>query len=285
MAKNQSLSLRTQWLGERLKTARVAAGLTLADAAAQLHLTDTSLSRFEKGYVRIRRPYVKEMIDFYGVSNHRERDVLLRLNDDSWRKDWWDGNASDLEMGFLDHTWLESRAARICQFAPMLIPGLVQTAEYAEAMAIEGFGTDASAEAVAQTVELRTHRQKAITGDSPTALSIVMEDAAIRRRIGGQDIYRLQLQHLLDVHESPHIDIRILQVTGWHPGLAGPFTYFEMPDPYPHVAYIENIAGRTFVEDESNVARFRHTYDELCTTALTPRKSIEFIKNLLETTP
>lgn len=282
MSKNRSLSLRTQWLGERLRAAREAAGLTLVEAGKQLHLTDTSLSRFEKGMVRIRRPYVKEMIDFYGVSDHRQRNALLTLNEDSWRKDWWDGDSSDLETGFIDYTWLEARATKIQAFSPLLIPGLLQTPDYAHALTVAGLGTEMSENTIQRMVALRSQRQQIFDRTQPTQLEVIIEEAPLRRTIGAPTIHAGQLHHLLDQGKTAYINIRVLPHRGWHPGLDGPFSYFDLPDPYPHVVYIENLVGRTFLEEKSKVDRYRQAYDRLRDQALTPNESAGFISKILQ---
>lgn len=278
MSKNQAISLRSQWLGARLKIARTRAGVTLEEVASQLQIADTTLSRFEKGTLRIRRPYVKEMIDVYGISNQRERLALLQLNEDAWRKDWWDGDTSDLEMGFLDYTWLESRATTIYHFAN-LVPGLLQTRDYARAvMKASALETEQLAN-IDRHLELRGNRQSILHTSSPTSLSVVLDESAIRRPIGGSQIMRAQLSHLVQSASMPHMDIRVrLTRKGWAPGLSSAFTLFEMPDPYPEVAYVDNLAGQTFLEENTKVQRFKLAYDELYQTSLGPTKSVELMR-------
>lgn len=283
MSKNQSLSLRTQWLGRRLRAARQAANFTLKEAAQQLQLVDTTLSRFEKGTIRIRRPYVTEMIDYYGISNHLERDALIRLNEDAWRKDWWDGDTSDLEIGFIDLAWLERRALTIRAFEPLMIHGLLQAPEYANALRKVGYGNSTSEPNTRRISEIRTTRQEIFQGENPTGLKVVLEEPALYRMVGGPKVHKKQLAYLIERSNQANIDIRVLsRKPRWDPGHHGPFMYFEMPDPYPEVAYIENLAGKTFLEDEAKVDRFRRTYDELESMALNPQESRKFIQGVLK---
>ena len=279
MSKNPTISLRSQWLGDRLKRARRRAGMTLQEIAEQMQVADTTLGRFEKGTVRIRRPYVKEMINFYGISKRSERDALLQLNEDAWRKDWWEGDTSDLETEFLDYTWLEARATNISQYESMLVPGLLQTRSYARAV-IEN-GASASAEMVDRSTELRMARQRMLFRENPVRLSVVLDEAVLRRPIGGAETLTDQLFELIAMATRPNILLRVVMLsTGWHPGTAGSFTLFDLNDPYPGVAYVENLAGRTFIEDEARVDQFRAAYDELDTRALDPQASIELIRTL-----
>ena len=283
MAKNTTLSLRVQWLGERLRKAREQAGYTWEEAGEYLQVRHNTLSRFETGTVRARPSYVRDLVDFYGISSERERAVLLQLNEDAWRKDWWDGDSTGFEMDFIDYTWLESRAARICVFEPMIIHGLIQTRDYACAITSEGLGPDTPQETIDSLVEVRMLRQRILHADSPTEFSIVLEEAPLHRTIGSKKISKRQLEALLDLNGHNNIDIRVLpKHGGWHPGLDGPFTFIDMPDPYPDVVYIETLVGRNFLEEEDKVERYRDAYDRLHSIALSPRESNRLIRTAVK---
>lgn len=281
MAKDRSLSLREQWLAERLKRARKAAGHTLEDAAGHLQLDSSTLSRFETGTYRIRRAYIKELVDFYGISSEREREMLIQLSQDSWRKDWWDGDTKDLEIEFIDQTWLEARAKSINIYTPMLIPGLLQTADYARAVMVND--PRSNTQQVDRMVELRLARQRILDGESPTNLSVIIEETPLRRPVGGSQVLADQLRKLLAAKEKRAIQIHVLPTSvGWHPGEQGPFTYFDMHDPCPDVACVESLGGRTFIEEQDKVTRFWDAYDGMKQIALNHALSTKFISTLLK---
>ncbi|MGH3925944.1 MAG: Scr1 family TA system antitoxin-like transcriptional regulator, partial [Pseudonocardiaceae bacterium] len=127
-------TLRAQWLGQSLRELRDATGMTLARAGEFLQRNAATVSRFESGEYPIRRPDLMALLDLYGVSDRRKRDGLLRLSDDVWQKGWWDGYEPDVERQFVDFVWLESRATVIRSFDPLLVTGLLQTRQYAEAV-------------------------------------------------------------------------------------------------------------------------------------------------------
>lgn len=283
MSKNPSISLRSRWLSEKLKEARLAARYTLVDAARYLQIDHATLSRFEHGTHRIRRSYVKDLLDFYGVASERERDFLLQIAEDTWRKDWSDMDSYDLDTEFIDYTWLEAKAVEIHVFEPLIVHGLLQTPQYVEALAeMEANYTQTPLDH-ANVVGVRSKRQDILHGDKPPRLMVVMEEPALRRPIGGRSTLRGQLTHLLSFDDVSHIDIRILPMgIEADPGYHGPFTIFTMPDPYPTIAYVENIVGRVFFEEEGKVDRFRKTYDQIQTLALTAPESSECIKNILK---
>jgi transcriptional regulator with XRE-family HTH domain len=283
MTKSSAISLRSQWLGERLRTARERAGYKQSEACVFIQMDQTSLGRFERGTHRIRRAQVKELIDFYGVDDRCERGAFLQLAEDAWRKDWWDGDTSDLEMSFIDYTWLESRATKIYAYEPMVIYGLLQTPRYAQALTSVGMGSAATQDAINRAMEVRAERQRILYRDPPTKLTVVLEEPALRRTVGNIDVLREQLEHISMSATYDHIDVRVIPVdVPWSSGFHGPFVYFGMPDPYPEIAYIENLAGRTFLEDDVKVARFQRSYDELYRLALSPRASVDFIRNVAQ---
>ena len=283
MPKDHTLSLREQWLAESLKKARKRSGYTLEQVADHLQLDNSTLSRFETGVYKIRRVYIKELVDFYGIDQQCERDKLIQLSQDAWRKDWWDGETDDLETGFIDYTWLEAKAKHIRVFTPMLIPGLMQTREYASAIMENDRRGVESREHAERMVELRIARQGILTRKDPVRFSAVLEEAPLKRPIGSRTVLKDQLRHLLKLAAEDHVDLRVLPTdVGWHVGENGPFTYFEMNDPFPDVAYVENLVSRTFLEDDAKVERFRIAYAELSQQAYSPCTTTEYITTLIE---
>jgi transcriptional regulator with XRE-family HTH domain len=283
MPKNPTISLRSRWLSERLKAARLAAGYTLEEVGDFVQLDHTTLSRFERGTHPIRRSYVRDLVDFYAVPTRREREYLVRLAEDAWRKDWWEGDSSDLDMGLMDLTWLESRATKVCVFEPLLVHGLFQAPAYTEALARLEQGSKATSEVTGRIIDIRKRRQSIMEGNDPTRVVAVLEEPALRRIIGDADVMHQQLGHLVKLSQRPHIEVKILTLQAKaDPGHHGPFAWFEMPDPYPEIAYVENLAGCAFLENEAKVQVFQRTYDELSRLALSTAKSTEFIRSLMK---
>ncbi|HZE41939.1 MAG TPA: helix-turn-helix transcriptional regulator [Stackebrandtia sp.] len=283
MAKDQSLSLRVQWLGDRLRQHRERLGLRLEDAAGYLQMHYTTLGRFERGEHRPKPSYVRDLVDHYGISDPTERRFLLQLNDDAWRKDFYDGDTSGLDMEFLDYTWLEERAARILAYAPLLVIGLLQTPQYAQTLASAACEISDAPEDFARTAETRASRQRILTGQHPTTLEVLYEEAALLRPIGDHETHKGQLEHLHTTTSRSNIDIRILRRDkGWHPGLDGPFMYLDMPDPYPDVVYIEHLGGRLFVEEHATVDKYRQAYNYMHQYARDSKESGKFIKSALK---
>lgn len=276
-------SLRAQWLGQLLRRRRESLGMTLTDAGDFLQRDGSMVSKYETANFPIRRGDVLALLDLYRVSDKREREAYTRLSEDMWQKGWWDEYTHTIDHQFIDFAWLESRADKICAYESMMIPGLLQTRDYAEAIMRAGEDPEPSPQLIKSGVDLRLARQQVLTGDDPRQILMVIDESVLLRPVGGADVMCNQLQHLKTAARRPHIDIRILPLgAGGHAGMAGTFHLFEMADPYPDVAFIDNLAGRLYVEEPNRVERFHRAYDQLLKAALGSKKSAELITAVLE---
>jgi hypothetical protein len=227
----------------------------------------------------VRRADLIALLDFYAVSDGRRRDALLTLREEVWRKGWWDGFAEEVDRRFIDYVWLESRACEIHTFDNTLLLGLLQTRDYARA-AIEAAEFDGPGDLVDRGVELRMARQGVLVGDDPPRLMSIIDEAVLRRLVGGTAVTRAQLHHLAECAQRPNIDIRVLPFrAGAHASPAGAFRILTLTDPYPNVAYTETLAGAVYVE-APDVQRFVQAYDRLQASASGRDESIELISAL-----
>lgn len=275
-------TLRAQWLGQQLRERREAAKLTLKDAAEYLQRDPGTVSRFETGVYPIRRGDLLALLDFYRIDDQRERDELFRLSQEVWQTGWWDRYAKDIDRQFIEVPWLEARAERICSYNAMVVPGIMQTRHYAETLIRAVEGEAASDEQVARWVELRMTRQQVLDGDTPAKMTAIVEEWVLRRPIGGAAVMREQLQRLVELGSRPSIEVRVLPMAlGPHAGHEGSFIVFEMPEPYPDVAYVVTLAGSLYVEPPG-VARFGQAYDQLRAFSLGPEESAGLILAIAE---
>ncbi|MGH3836463.1 MAG: helix-turn-helix domain-containing protein [Pseudonocardiaceae bacterium] len=274
-------TLRAQWLGQSLRELRDATGMTLARAGEFLQRNAATVSRFESGEYPIRRPDLMALLDLYGVSDRRKRDGLLRLSDDVWQKGWWDGYEPDVERQFVDFVWLESRATVIRSFDPLLVTGLLQTRQYAEAV-ITAAEWEAEPAQIARWVQLRMDRQAVLHRETPPWLTVIIDEFVLRREIGGPGVLRGQLEHLLTTAELPHVDLRVLPASiGAHAGPSGYFLVFTIAEPDLDVGFAETLGGAVYVEPPDS-ERFVRVYDRLLDSALEPAESAELIRAIGE---
>ncbi|MGH3964526.1 MAG: helix-turn-helix domain-containing protein [Pseudonocardiaceae bacterium] len=271
-------TLRAQWLGQQLRALRESTGMTLRQAGDYLQRDPSMVSRFETAEYPIRRGDVLALLDLYGVSEERTREGLLQLSDDVWRKGWWDAYSNDIDRRFIDLLWLDSRAERLRTYEAMLVPGLLQTREYAEILIRNAATADTLEEKIERMIGLRMTRQQILGGDAPVSFTTVVDESVLRRVIGNPEVMRGQLTKLLEVAERPNVEVRVLPLRrGAHAGLDGSFWLYEMPDLYPDVAYVDNLAGAVYVEEDAAVDRFRQAYHQLSAAALDGKESAALI--------
>ncbi len=281
MPPKSKVILRAQWLGQSLRELRDATGMTLAQAGEFLQRNAATVSRFESGEYPIRRPDLMALLDLYGVSDRRKRDGLLRLSEDVWQKGWWDGYEPDVERQFVDFVWLESRATAIRSFDPLLITGLLQTREYADAV-ITAAEWKAEPAQIARWVQLRMDRQAVLHQQAPPRFTTIIEESVLRREIGGPDVLSGQLAHLLATAELPHVDLRVLPTSiGAHAGHSGYFLVFTIAEPDLDVGFAETVGGAVYVEPPDS-ERFVRVYDRLLDSALGPAESAQLIRAIGE---
>lgn len=259
MAAPQWVTLRSQWLGQQLRDLREANGLMIKEVAEYLQRDPGTVSRFESGFYPIRRPDLMALLGLYGISDRKRRDALMTLSEDVWQKGWWDGFAGDVVGTLVDYVWLESRAREIRSYAAIVVPGLLQTRDYADAV-IRANDADKTPDQIERRLDLRIARQEVLNGDSPR-LSVILDEAVLRREVGNPDVMAAQLRHLAECSSSLAVEIRVLPFRGGTlPSVYGTFEIFRMPEPFPEVAYTETLAGAVYVESP-DTERFTRAYD------------------------
>ncbi|MDQ2880683.1 MAG: helix-turn-helix domain-containing protein [Actinomycetota bacterium] len=281
MPPKSKVTLRAQWLGQSLRDLRDETGMTLARAGEFLQRNAATVSRFESGEYPIRRPDLMALLDLYGVSDRRKRDGLLRLSEDVWQKGWWDGYEPDVERQFVDFVWLESRATEIRSFAALVVTGLLQTREYAEAV-ITAADWEAEPAQIARWVQLRIDRQAVLHQKTPPRLRVIIDEFVLRREVGGSGVMRSQLAHLLACSKLPHVDLRVLPArVGAHASTSGDFLVFTTAEPDLEIGYTDTLAGGVYVEPPGS-ERFVRVYDHLLDSALEPAESAKVISSIGE---
>jgi transcriptional regulator with XRE-family HTH domain len=277
-------TLRGQLLGQQLRGLREQAKVTLEEAAGFLNRDRSALGRFERAEWPFPRPDVQLLLDFYGVGDKNLRAHYTRLSEEAWRRDEWETKYTDAiyDQTFVDLPWLEGRAERIRAFDLGHLPGLLQTPEYAAALIRASEVEMATDAQVDRWVELRMARQRVLAAPQPTQFACVIAEAVLRARIGGDDVMRTQLEHLAQLGRQRHIVLRVLPLAvGAGAGVDGAFMLFELPKPFPEVAYVEHFGGRLFLEWPKS-SHFVQMYDRLCGDALTERESAELVMTIAE---
>lgn len=278
MPQPHSPTARGRKLASDLRRLRERPDLTTEEAAAQLgdDWSRYKVSRIEQAKTKPTINGVTAMLDLYGVDS-ATRAALIELAKNAWRRGWWE-DYNDL-FKKPSYVALEDDAARIHEWSPQLIPGLLQTDEYAREVIRTWERGDESS--VQRRVMARITRKALLGRAEPPApdLTAIVDEAVLRRPIGGVKVMRSQLHALIDVAERPNVTVRVVPFhIGTHAGLDGPFIVLGFPERIaPDVAYVETKAGATYVESVESVQRFKLDFEKLKVAALSAEESVDLI--------
>lgn len=270
--RNPVPSVRARRAGELLREAREQANLKQDEVAERLGWTQSGLSHYETARRLISVKDAEQLLDLYDVPTG-EREIILQLVRDGARRGWW-MNYSDVIGGpFIE---LEDTASGIEIWDDRVIPGLFQTQQYARAiMSARGHIDNAS---IDRKLRARANRQELVTREGAPQIRVVLDEAALERPVGGEEVFRGQLQRLAFDAALPNVDLRILpKGCGTHPGLDGSFIVLRFDPPFRDVAYIEGMHGATYLESPPSVAECSLAFGGLVRLALNPESSRQLI--------
>jgi transcriptional regulator with XRE-family HTH domain len=271
-------TVRRRRLGSELRRLREAHSLKLEEAAERLGLAPSTLSRIETGKAPTRSAYLATMLEMYGVTDPGQRQVLADMAREGHLKGWWAVYDDVLPTGFGIYVGLEAEAAALRAFENQVVHGLLQTQEYADAITAAVRRRLAQDE-IARLVKLRLQRQAVLSRENPLELWLILAEEVIRRPVGGPDVMRRQLEHLLAASQLPNVTLQILPLsTGAHPALTGPYCIIQFPERSdPDVVYTEGVAGHAYLEKDADVRSCAEAFDLLRAAALSPAGTVEAI--------
>ncbi|GAA1904800.1 helix-turn-helix transcriptional regulator [Streptomyces sodiiphilus] len=277
-------TLRRRRLGGRLRDLRNQSGHTLEAAAALVGWDATKLSRIENAKANIKPNEVAPLVSAYGVEDQEVIAALEGLARDAGKRGWWQTYGSVVAHDYRDYIAQEEDAESTHIYSPNLVPGLLQTGAYARE-AIAATAITRTPEEVHALAEVRKTRQAVLTRpERPLTLWAVMHEAALYHRSASRpSMMREQLRHLLDMTELPNITIQVMPLTATaHPGMMGLFEVVRFPQPWPTVAFLENLRGGQFVEADDDVKVFEMAFDRVLAAALPVDDSREQIRTIME---
>ena len=280
MLQRPDSTVRVEVLGEELRRLREACGLKLTEVVARIGISESYLSRIEKGK-RVPSPEdVAALLVVYGVTGEQRLD-LLALAKKAGQPGLWQREGSS-EARFATLKLLESRATSLASFEPLMIPGLLQTMPYAKASVSKVLMLN-DEKAIDERVVGRVHRQAVLRKLDPPRLVALIGEAALRCPIGGRAVLREQLRYLAEVAERPNITLRIVpNVIGAHPGLFGSFLRMRFAD-RPSVVFLENQTSSLFLEAHSDTAAYDQAIAELLGVAISEEDSLRFVVEMAAT--
>lgn len=270
-ATDHSPTVRRRQLIAELKRLREVAGLTQEDLAERLDWHHTKVFRIETGRTGPHPNDVRVMLDEFGITDREQRDALVQLAKEARQRGWWYSYRDVLPSRYEFFIGLEEEATSIRNFELAVVPGLLQTEDYARAL-VQGGPLELEAEEVERRIEVRMTRQQLLTRPDRPQLWTILDEAAIRRVIGGPDIMRAQLRQLIEMGEQGKTTIQVVPYTvGAHPGTTGPFIILSFAEPgEPDVVYMETIGGNLSVDKPEDVQHYTTAFDHLRAVALSP---------------
>jgi uncharacterized protein DUF5753/helix-turn-helix protein len=268
-------------LGAHLRRLRDAAGVTREDAGWEIRSSESKISRMELGRVSFKERDVADLLTLYGIDDEEERNRLLALARDANTPGWWHRFGDVLPSWFQSYLGLEAAASLIRTFELQFVHGLFQTEGYSRAVTVLGHRAAGDAE-IERRVSLRMARQNLLTSQHPPRVWSVMDEAALRRPVGGRAVMQAQLTHLRDVAQLPFVTLQVVPFQrGGHAGAGGSFSVLRFAErDLPDVVYIEQLTSALYLDRRAEVDHYLETMNRLSAEAMTPPQTLRFLGKL-----
>jgi hypothetical protein len=269
-------------LGSQLRRLREAKGVSRETAGWEIRASESKISRMELGRVGFKERDVADLLTLYGVTDVEERTALLALARQANSPGWWHRYGDVLPNWFQSYLGLESAASLIRSYEVQFVPGLLQTPDYARAVVLLGHGRAPNDE-VERRVTLRMTRQQMLTRADPPQLWAVVDEAALRRPIGGRAVLRGQLESLIEATKLPNITLQVIPFhAGGHAAAGGAFTLLRFPDKeLPDVVYMEQLTSALYLDKRDDVDAYAGAMERVCVEAEPPARTSEILEQLL----
>jgi transcriptional regulator with XRE-family HTH domain len=279
-----SPAVQRRRLRTELRRARLDAGLTQEQVATAMDWSLSKLIRIENGSVGISTNDLRAILLEYKITDDRRVSELLALARAARERSWWSSYSDSVPPRLLQLIEYETAALITRNFQPLIVPGMLQTEEYAR-MSSRQLDPQMSAGRVEALVEVRMKRQELLRRSDAPLQFFVMDEAVVRRVVGGEDLMRRQLQHVINVSDMPNVTVEIVPFTaGLLRGLQSQFLIYEFPDAADDdVLYLEDARGALLSRDnQDEVLSFREQFEQLREGSLGSEGSIEFLRSLVE---
>jgi transcriptional regulator with XRE-family HTH domain len=272
-------------LGSQLRRFREAAGVTPEEAGYEIRSSRSKINRMENGRVGFKERDVADLLTLYGITSEKIRTGMVSLARQANTPGWWSKYSDVLADWFEAYLGLEAAASVIRTFELQFVHGLFQTEAYARAVTLLGHSA-APAEEIDRRVSLRLKRQDLLTRQDPPQVWSVIDEAALRRPVGGRAVMRAQLNRLVEVAELPSVTMQVVPFgRGGHAAASGSFTILRFAEPdLPDVIYIEQLTSALYLDKREDIDHYMEVMNHLSTQALTPARSERFLTEIARDT-
>ena len=269
-------------LGSQLRMLREVKGITREEAGYAIRASGSKISRMELGRVSFKERDVTDLLKLYGV-NEDETATLVALATQANSPGWWHKYGDVLPDWFQVYVGLEEAASLIRLYEVQFVPGLLQTADYARAVVRLG-QPGAAPEEIERRISLRMGRQELLTKPGGPRLWAIVDEAALRRPIGGKEVMRAQLEQLILATEEPQVTLQVMPFrSGGHAAEAGAFTIMRFPEPdLPDVVYLEQLTSALYLDKRDDVEKYTEVMERLSVESESPERSVDILSGMLE---
>lgn len=274
-------------LGSHLRELRERAGVSRTDAGWAIRASESKISRLELGKVGFKERDVADLLSLYGVQDARERDRLLELAREANDPGWWHRYGDVTPEWFDAYLGLEATAELIRTYEIQFVPGLLQTADYARAVArLDPSGTRSESD-IERVVALRTRRQRALDREPPLRLWAVIEESVLHRPIGGIDVLRDQLDALREAITRPNVTVQIIPLeSSGHAATGAAFSLLRFPQrDLPDIVYLEHLTSALYLDKRDDVEAYTQALELLASTSPPPQHTDKALTRLLQRLP
>ncbi|WP_214415310.1 helix-turn-helix domain-containing protein [Sphaerisporangium fuscum] len=268
-------------LGTQLRRLRIARGISREEAGEAIRASHAKISRLELGRVGFKKRDVADLLTLYGVGESDERDTFLQLAEQANAPGWWHKYSDLLPTWFELYVGLEEAASIIRTYEIQFVPSLAQTEDYARSVIMLGH-SEASEEEIRRRVSLRMARQQRVLAPDGARLWALIDEAALRRPLGGQAVMRAQVDRLLELSASSSITLQVIPFgQGGHSAAGGPFTILRFGErELPDVVYMEQLTSALYLDKREETDPYMKVMDRLCVEAATVTESRRFLDAL-----
>jgi transcriptional regulator with XRE-family HTH domain len=275
-------TVRRMLVGAQLRLLRTDKGLSREQAGEAIRASEWKIHRLENGQVGFKDRDIADLLRFYGVTDPDEVAALVELAREANAPGWWHHYGDILPQWFRAYVDLEAVATLIRAYEGQLVPGLLQTEDYMRAVIGGAYLNDAPEE-VEHRVALRVTRQTLLERADGPRLWAVVDEAALRRPVGGPEVIRGQLERLIEATKLPNVTLQILPLTaGAHPAMVGAFSILRFADDeLPDVVYLEHLTNAVYLDKREDIDQHLHVMETICVRSKPPDKTVELLDKIL----
>lgn len=270
-------------LGGQLRRLREARQITRSEAGHAIRASDSKISRLELGRVAFKERDVCDLLTLYGVIDEDERELFKSLGRQANKPGWWHKYGDIMPSWFELYVGLEEAASLVRTYEVQFVPGLLQTSDYAREVTLLGHSEVAPTE-ITRRVELRMTRKQRLTAPGGPRIWAVVDEAVLRRPLGGSEVMRAQLEHLAEMAALPNVTLQVVPFDrGGHAAAGGPFTILRFAEPdLPDVVYLEQLSSALYLDDRDDVDGYMAVMDRLCVEAASVGDSILMLDEIIK---